>query len=75
VYELPEIPLDWEDISWHNDACPSWQCGDKAVFIDYLNPEDRKYIGSYRYSVHDIDSCSCLFKSNDWDDIKHFVKG
>jgi hypothetical protein len=20
---MPEIPTGWEDISWHNDACPS----------------------------------------------------
>jgi hypothetical protein len=22
---LPEIPADWDDQSWHNDACPSFE--------------------------------------------------
>ncbi len=25
VYGMPAIPAGWEDTSWHNDACPSFQ--------------------------------------------------
>lgn len=36
---MPEIPASWSDISWHNDAMPSFMITDSlAVWVDYLDP-------------------------------------
>lgn len=42
--DLPAIPADWVDISWHNDACPSFEAPNGArVFVDYLASEMREH--------------------------------
>lgn len=39
VETLPPIPAHWEDISWHNDACPSFLVTPSlCVFLDYADP-------------------------------------
>lgn len=52
------IPNDWQDMSWKNDACPSWNtpgtklnpCGCR-VFIDYCHPEEREHPSALRFTV------------------------
>lgn len=40
---LPAIPLGWEDTSWHNDACPSFQTPNGVrVYVDYADPAQRE---------------------------------
>jgi len=40
---LPEIPADFVDGSWHNDACPSWINEDLSLhlYVDYADPSQR----------------------------------
>lgn len=35
---------EWEDVSWHNDACASWHNRDLllCVWVDYDDPADRE---------------------------------
>lgn len=41
---MPAIPADWDDISWHNDACPSFQTPNGLrVFVDYSDPAQREF--------------------------------
>lgn len=49
-----EIPKDWIDTSWHNDACPSWEVspGGPQVYVDYADPKMREFPGIQRFSVH-----------------------
>lgn len=36
---MPAIPAGWSDISWHNDAMPSFLItGSLGVWVDYLDP-------------------------------------
>jgi hypothetical protein len=59
VEDMPTLPEDWADDSWHNDACPSF-VNEKlkaAIFIDYRDPEMRGLglEGSKRFAVFNID--------------------
>jgi hypothetical protein len=52
------IPNEWEDVSWKNDACPSWTTPGTSespygyrVFIDYKNPEEREHPVLKRFSI------------------------
>jgi len=70
---LPEIPADWEEASWHNDVCPSWQTPASGrtylhIFIDYLDPDQRE-LGDQRFSVSEIDEdgdSGHLMDTDDW---------
>jgi hypothetical protein len=57
---LPYIPPEWVDISWHNDACPSWQvkestAGDVSqiikVWIDYKTESLRESPDGKRFCI------------------------
>lgn len=42
------IPADFEDVSSHGDACPSWAIGDESgsqLYVNYKNPELRELPG------------------------------
>lgn len=64
VDSLPEIPADWEDVSWHNDACPSFSVptregDDLRIFIDYPDPKLSDFgDGRVRFGAN--------FYPNDW---------
>lgn len=71
---MPVIPSHWKDVSWHNDACPSWKAGDLVVFIDFPNPEDRDWDRGIRFSVHHAETCEVILEGNDWDEILSLVQ-
>ena len=37
----PAIPADFVDVSWKNDACPSWQLGAEFGTQVYVNYKDK----------------------------------
>jgi hypothetical protein len=50
------LPEGWVDVSWHNDACPSFQ---KAfgnvtfrIFCDYKDPDQREMQGAMRFVIY-----------------------
>lgn len=56
--ELPPIPRDWIDQSWHNDTCPFFTTPNGlGIFIDYADPDQRE-IPSMRFSVVVMDGAS-----------------
>lgn len=74
---LPAIPSNWTDSSWINNACPSFDCGNLTVFVDYEHPNQRECtdICGARYSVHNnaSDFTDVVFESDDWDAVLEFV--
>ena len=40
-----EIPKNWKDLSYHNDACPSFEYKGFQIFINHKDPKKREYIG------------------------------
>lgn len=78
------------DSSWHNDACPSI-CKDLGndsylkIYVDYkdkaksdfFDVEDEFYSRFHVYldkPEEDLNA-ELLFQSNDWEEIKQFIKG
>lgn len=37
-----KIPNTWEDVSWGNDACPSYSYNGWQIFIDHADPDKRE---------------------------------
>lgn len=74
---LPEIPKDWIDVSWENDACPSWRIPNHQVyvFVDRERPENRLFEAPRFGVVHDvaIDTVT-LYDGNDWAEVLAIVK-
>ena len=33
----------WEDVSWHNDTSPSFECSGVVIWVDYVDPMLREY--------------------------------
>lgn len=71
---LPAIPTDWQDASWVNDVCPSWQSGNLMVFIDYEKMEDREMDIEERYRVSDYETSDLYLATNDWQAVLDYVK-
>jgi hypothetical protein len=50
------LPNAWQDISWHNDVCPSFESrtGQNAfvIFCDYKNPDKREIQNAPRFVVY-----------------------
>lgn len=70
---LPDIPGDWQDASWVNDVCPSWQSDNLMIFIDYQNMEDREMETEERYRVFDYETSDLYLATNDWKAVLDFV--
>lgn len=77
---LPAIPDGWEDISWHNDACPSFEVmpetdarGAVRVWIDYPEPDRREVPGAARFvcfvdTMGGGDECT-IYAGEDWQEL------
>ena len=35
-------PDNWEDVSYHNDVCPSFECNGYQIFVDHPDPKKRE---------------------------------
>jgi hypothetical protein len=75
---MPEIPTDWEDVSWHNDACPTFAPSlGWRVWVNYVEQKDRELGYPTRFAITrersdgDIDQ---LFDSDEWNAVVAFVK-
>lgn len=64
-----EIPEHWNDTSWHNDACPSWQNGDRKLFIEFEKFEDRDSGSELRFYV--VEYCGRDPRDDEWEDLCH----
>lgn len=69
---MPALPEGFVDISWHNDACPSF-FDPKAglrLFVDYEDPAERELTRGFRFSLHTCDEAGDFLEpvldSNDW---------
>lgn len=51
---MPAIPAGFEDVSWHNDTCPSFlnETAGLIIFVDFANPSDREFPETVRFTLH-----------------------
>lgn len=76
---LPAISANWEDISWHNDTCPSFSASPEVrVYIDYADKALREWEDSRRFGIV-CDGDGSMIETDDWDKaltyITKFTKG
>lgn len=65
------VPADWEDVSWHNDVCPSFQTPNGLrVWIDYADPAEREFDGYPRFVASrytaDMEYIEDVIATEDW---------
>jgi hypothetical protein len=70
IADLPPIPSHWRDISWHNDACPSFEVSGLQVFVDYADPAKRETahygLADVRFHVMEVETARSIIASDDW---------
>ena len=77
-FEDVNIPKNWEDISYKNDACPSWLVNGFQVFIDHPEPERRECEPCERFHVA-IESESAFsgiwtFSTDSWEEVLETIE-
>lgn len=76
---MPALPGGLVDISCANDACPIFEVHGKALlFIDYLNPHDREFPDTSRFSLFELDAdggCGAeVISGDDWAEILTHIR-
>ena len=74
IATLPAIPNYWQDVSWHNDTCPSWHIGELLIYIDYEKFEDREMGIEERFRVSDYETSDLYLAANDWQTVLDYVQ-
>jgi hypothetical protein len=50
------LPEGWQDMSWHNDACPSFDRKfgniNFRIYCEYKDPNKRESLGELRFIVY-----------------------
>ena len=76
------IPEEWEDVSYGNDACPSWLYNGYQIFIHHRDIEKRESpeLNSFRYYIYvdyTRDEIYKIFQYDFWnclDDLGQVIK-
>lgn len=73
---FPEIPVGFEDSSWHNDVCPSIadEKRNLLIFIDFTDPADREFpetIG--RFTVTRLSDTEQLLTTDSWETVLAYI--
>jgi hypothetical protein len=81
--DMPSIPHGFDDLSWQNDACPSFADRRRGLllFIDYADPAQREFEGDIkRFTVVSCDKEGSRtddgfppFDSDDWLAVLRFI--
>jgi hypothetical protein len=52
--DMPAIPAGFEDVSWHNDSCPSFmnEAAGLILFVDFADTAKREYPETTRFNVN-----------------------
>ena len=82
-----DIPAEWSDTSWRNDACPSFVFmsaghGDSnyqraVVWIAESNPTEREFPNSKRFLVSYYEGesdCVDVLVSDDWPEVRRYIE-
>ncbi len=69
---LPSIPSTWEDISRHQDVCPSWSTPTGLIIlVDFEEPSEREFPDSPRFHVMDLTGRDVVdvYDGDDWEEV------
>jgi len=65
-----DIPKHWEDVSYINDACPSFENNGLMVFIEHKDPSKRECVGWSRFLIkksEDYGYGRYITETNNWE--------
>lgn len=76
---MPAIPAAFDDVSWHNDSCPSFlnESLGLIIFVDYADPERREFPECPRFNVNVWDNGNTgteVYSGDDWADVLAHVR-
>jgi hypothetical protein len=75
-----EIPVGWEDTSWHNDTCPSFDAGqNRTVWVNYPKEGDREMPDGKRFAIQMRDDEGAymdqyLLETDDWEELLRMIR-
>ena len=79
--DMPEIPVNWRDESWHFDACPFFLASPSVgVWIDYKDADARQFPENPRFMVERLElgqhlpEAPILLNSNDWEEVLTYIE-
>jgi len=71
------IPKEWEDVSYSNDTCPSFEFKGYQIFIDNENPIERELQGYKRFHIINSDDYGygkkALLETDEFSKVLEFV--
>jgi len=72
------IPKEWEDVSYSNDTCPSFEFKGYQIFIDNENPTEREIQDGKRFHIINSDDYGYgkkpLLETDEFSKVLEFVK-
>lgn len=77
------IPSEWVNVSWHNDACPSYVTTPEGeglhIFIDHHDPKERNHFNetATRFFISRIDDEGLgvgVWEGNNWEKAKSVME-
>lgn len=71
---MPAIPAGFDDVSWHNDTCPSFmnEASGLIIFVDYANPAEREFPETPRFTLgtwDDGNTGNDIVSTDDWQEV------
>lgn len=79
--DMPAVPAELMDTSWHNDACPSFTSDAMGLqlFVDYADKELREFQDGARFILspqdHGVETSGEPYLATDsWDDVIAAIK-
>jgi hypothetical protein len=77
--DMPAIPADFADTSWHNNACPSFtsDAAELTLWIDYADVSMREHGPGHRFQLEPrrdgVEITGDGFSSDDWAAVLAFI--
>src|SRR3990167_10019665 len=74
-FDVPDVVTcawDFEDVSWRNDACPSFVCDVFVLWIDFADPQRRERPEAPQFVI--VCEGETLLATDQWADVRAFVE-
>ena len=76
---IPAIPEGFEDVSWHNDVCPSFKNDalSLTIYVDYPDPNMRELESAAHFMLvgeHDEGLTEILCETDHWHNILEAIE-
>jgi len=71
-----DIPKEWQDTSWHNDSCPSYEVKGLHIFVDHASSKERERDDLTRFIIFEVSDEGMgdyVWKGDDWDVAKDIM--